>query len=105
MNHLENGEEILCGFDGCCKMEVLSPIFLGKENPGIGMPGLRGSSMEKNSLRSDGDAACFAGANAIAFVQGQHEDLAVTDAVAVGMGGLEDRVDGGLDVVFVDGDF
>src|SRR5262245_46218795 len=56
-------------------------------------------------LRSDGDAAAFAGADADRVLERQDEDLAVADAAGLpGPGRMDDRLDGRLDKRVVDGD-
>ncbi len=50
-------------------------------------------------------AASLAGANADAFVHGEDKDFSVTDfATVTGAAPLDDRCDGGLDKLVVDGD-
>src|SRR5262249_29858417 len=67
---------------------------------------LRRSVPAPRDSRPDGFAAAFAGTNADAVLQRQHEDLAVADLSRLGgAGGMHDRLDGGLDEGVVDGDF
>ena len=58
-----------------------------------------------SGTRSDGLGPPLPRANADAVVHWQDEDLAVTDLSAFsGTAALEDRIDGGLDKLLVDGD-
>src|SRR5438067_11550551 len=57
------------------------------------------------TLWTNGLAAAFAGADADAVLQVEHEDLAVADLAGfLGAGGVDDGLDSGLDEGVVDGD-
>src|SRR5690349_13545241 len=75
-----------------------------------GSPFIRHSSFVMSSFplapsRPNRLPSLFSRADAVALLEGEDEDLAVADlAVALGAGGFEDGLDGGLDEVLVDRD-